>query len=75
MNALAESIINRRAEKLGLKLESSPCRDSTQPSYGKYRVRNTKEKLVVFGGDHETYVASLTECAQYINSCFAPLIK
>ena len=75
MNALEESIINRRAEKLGLKLEKSPCLDQTQPSYGMYRVRNIYAKIVVFGGTHDTYGASLAACAEYIDSRYEQLNK
>lgn len=75
MNALEESIINRRAEKLGLKLEKSLCLDQTQPSYGLYRVRNTYAKIVVFGGTHNTFGASLAACAEYIDSRYKQLNK
>jgi len=71
MNSLTESSLRHRAKKHGLKLQKSRSRNHAWPGYGTYRVLQADNKLVVFGGSHDTYGASLADCEQFINTRLA----
>jgi hypothetical protein len=63
---MLESSIRRLAHKHGLKLQKYRSRNRELPSYGTYRLLVTERNLVVFGGNQDTFGASLEECERYI---------
>lgn len=73
MNSLPEFTVRRRAIKVGLKLQKSRSRNQDWPGYGTYRLMQTNNNLVVFGGNNDTYGATLADCEQFIESMLAQL--
>ena len=68
MNSLTETTVRCHAKKVGLKLQKSRSRNQDWPGYGTYRLMQTNNNLVVFGGNHDTYGATLADCEQFIES-------
>ena len=63
-----ESTIRRRAKKLGLTLQKSRSRNKQWPGYGTYRLLDASRNLVIYGGNHDTFGATLEDCANYVQS-------
>src|ERR1035438_6748502 len=65
MNSTSESSVRRRAKTRGLTLQKSRSRCKEWPGYGTFRVAKNNTNTVAFGGGHDTFGASLEQCARY----------
>jgi hypothetical protein len=72
MKSLNESSVRSRAKVRGLQLQKSRSRNKNWPGYGTYRVIDPSTNTVVHGGNHDTFGASLSDCAQYIDKRAKP---